>query len=131
MKNKILELIKSSATNENDYKSLVSIFNLHEQLQYATNIKQMAEDIFTWLNKEFSIDNLTFSLFDVKKNYKEKILVKGEEFYLDDDLSYFFIINTHTSLNATVSFCATSKVQFKMIEAKYDTIEAAFFQFLQ
>lgn len=128
MKNKILELIKSSATNENDYKSLISIFNLHEQLQYATNIKQMAEDIFTWLNKEFNIDNLTFSLFDVNKNRKEKILIKGEEFYLDDDLSYFFIINTHTSLNATVSFSATSKVHFKILETKYDTIEAAFFQ---
>ena len=128
MKNKILELIKSSATNENDYKSLVSIFNLHEQLQYATNIKQMAEDIFTWLNKEFNIDNLTFSLFDVNKNYKEIILIKGQEFYLDDDLSYFFIINTHTSLNATVSFSATSKVHFKILETKYDVIEAAFFQ---
>lgn len=128
MQNKILELIKSSATNEDDYKSLVSIFNLHDQLQYATNIKQMAEDIFTWLNKEFNVDNLTFSLFDVNKNYKEKILVKGEEFYLDDDLSYFFIINTHTSLNATVSFSATSKVHFKILELKYNTIEAAFFQ---
>lgn len=128
MKNKILELIKSSATNEEDYKSLVSIFNLHEQLQYATNIRQMAEDISTWLNKEFNIDNLTFSLFDVNKNYKEVILKKGEEFYLDDDLSYFFIINTHTSLNATVSFCSTSKVHFKILETKYDTIEAAFFQ---
>ena len=62
MKNKILDLIKSSASNENDYKSLVSIFNLYDQLQYATNIKQMAEDIFSWLNKEFNIDNLTFSL---------------------------------------------------------------------
>ena len=128
MKNKILELIKSSATNEEDYKSLVSIFNLHDQLQYATNIKQMGEDIFTWLNKEFNIDNLTFSLFDVNKNYKEVILKKGEEFYLDDDLSYFFIINTHTSLNATVSFSATSKVHFKILETKYDIIEAAFFQ---
>ena len=128
MKNKILELIKSSATNEDDYKSLVSIFNLHEQLQYATNIKQMAEDIFTWLNKEFNVDNLTFSLFDVNKNSREIILKKGEEFYLDDDLSYFFIINTHTSLNATVSFSATSKVHFKILELKYDTIEAAFFQ---
>ena len=128
MKNKILELIKSSATNENDYKSLVSIFNLHEQLQYATNIKQMGEDIFTWLNKEFNIDNVTFSLFDVNKNYKEIILIKGQEFYLDDDLSYFFIINTHTSLNATVSFSATSKVHFKILETKYDIIEAVFFQ---
>ena len=128
MKNKILDLIKSSASNENDYKSLISIFNLYDQLQYATNIKQMAEDIFSWLNKEFNVDNLTFSLFDINKNYKEKIYEKGEEFFLDDDLSYFFIINTHTSLNATVSFCATSKVQFKMLETKYDTIEAAFFQ---
>ena len=128
MQNKILELIKSSATNEEDYKSLVSIFNLHDQLQYATNIKQMAEDIFTWLNKEFNVDNLTFSLFDVNKNSREVILKKGEEFYLDDDLSYFFIINTHTSLNATVSFSATSKVHFKILELKYNTIEAAFFQ---
>ncbi len=128
MKNKILDLIKLSATSEDDYKSLVTIFNLYEQLQYATNIKQMAEDIFSWLNKEFNIDNLTFSLFDINKNYSEKIFVKGEEFFLDDDLSYFFIINTHTSLNATVSFCTTSRVHFKVLEAKYNTIEAAFFQ---
>lgn len=128
MKNKILELIKSSATNPEDFKSLVSIFNLHDQLQYATSLKQAAEDIYRWLNEEFKVDNLTFSLFDINKNYKEEILVKGDEFYLDDDLSNFFIINTHTSLNATVSFCATSKVHFKIIEANYNTIEAAFLQ---
>jgi diguanylate cyclase (GGDEF)-like protein len=128
MKNKILELIKSSATNEKDYESLVIIFNLYEQLQYATNIKQMAEDIFVWLNKEFNIDNLTFSLFDINKNHKEKILEKGEEFYLDDDLSCFFIINTQTSLNATLSFCATSKVHYKVLQSQYNIIEAAFLQ---
>ena len=128
MKNKILELIKSSATNKDDYKSLVSIFDLHEQLQYATNIKQAAEDIYIWLNKEFNVENLTFSLFDINKNQKEVILTKGEEFYLDDELSHFFIINTHTSLNATVSFSATSKVHFKILEEKYNIIEAAFFQ---
>ena len=128
MKNKILELIKQSATNENAYKSLVTIFALYEQLQYATNLKQLAEDIFSWLNKEFKIDNMIFSLFDINKNKKEEILVKGEEFFLDDDLSHFFIINTHTSLNATVSFCATSKVHFKILEEQYSIIEAAFFQ---
>ena len=128
MKNKILDLIKSSASNEDDYKSLVTIFNLYEQLQYATNIKQMAEDIFSWLNKEFNIDNLTFSLFDINKNYSEKIFVKGEEFFLDDDLSHFFIVNTHTNLNATVSFCATSQEHSKFLEEKYQTIEAAFSQ---
>ncbi len=128
MKEKILELIKDSKTNEESYKSLVSIYNLYEQLQYSTNIVQMAEDIFDWLNKFFSVDNLTFSLIDISSNSKEEIFIKGNEFYLDDDKAYFFIINTHTNLNATVSFSATSNVHYQVLQAKYDIIEAAFFQ---
>lgn len=128
MKHKILELIKKAANSENDYKSLESIFSLYEQLQFSTNIKQMGEDIYSWLHKEFNIDNLTFALFDINTNSREEIYVEGEEFYLDDDKSYFFIINTHTNINATVSFCATSNVHFQVLQAKYETIEAAFFQ---
>lgn len=128
MKNNILDLIKSSANNENAYKSLVSIFNLYEQLQFATNINQIASDIFDWLEREYKVDNLTFSLFDMNKDEKEDILVRGKDFYLDDELSFFFIINTHTNLNATVSFRATSKVHYKILEDKYSTIQAAFFQ---
>ncbi|MFW3329056.1 GGDEF domain-containing protein, partial [Aliarcobacter butzleri] len=112
----ILELIKQSATDENAFKSLESIFNFYEQLQYATNIKQVAEDIFIWLNKDFDVNNLIFSLFDINKSIKEDILIKGKEFYLDDDLSHFFIVNTHTNLNATVSFCATSQEHSKFLE---------------
>ncbi len=128
MKNKILDLIKSSTNNKNDFIALSSIFTLHEQLQYASNINQMADDIYTWLNKEFSIDNVVFALFDINTNSREEILIKGEDFYLDDDYSCFFIINTHTNLNATVSFNATSNVHFQVIQSKYNTIEAAFFQ---
>ncbi|MCG3715822.1 GGDEF domain-containing protein [Aliarcobacter butzleri] len=124
----ILELIKQSATDENAFKSLESIFNFYEQLQYATNIKQVAEDIFVWLNKDFDVNNLIFSLFDINKSIKEDILIKGKEFYLDDDLSHFFIVNTHTNLNATVSFCATSQEHSNFLEEKYQTIEAAFSQ---
>ncbi|MCT7638430.1 GGDEF domain-containing protein [Aliarcobacter butzleri] len=124
----ILELIKQSATDKNAFKSLESIFNFYEQLQYATNIKQVAEDIFIWLNKDFDVNNLIFSLFDINKSIKEDILIKGKEFYLDDDLSHFFIVNTHTNLNATVSFCATSQEHSKFLEEKYQTIEAAFSQ---
>lgn len=124
----ILKLIKQSATDENAFKSLESIFNFYEQLQYATNIKQIAEDIFVWLNKDFDVNNLIFSLFDINKSIKEDILIKGKEFYLDDDLSHFFIVNTHTNLNATVSFCATSQEHSKFLEEKYQTIEAAFSQ---
>ena len=128
MKNKILDLIKSSMDNEKDLVALNSIFALHDQLQYASNINQMADDIYSWLHKEFSIDNVVFSLFDINTNSKEEILVKGEDFYLDDEYSCFFIINTHTNLNATVSFNATSNVHFQVIQSKYNTIEAAFFQ---
>jgi len=128
LKNKILELIKSSANNENDLKSLDSIYSLYEQLQYSMDIKQMAEDIYSWLNSHFNIDNVTFALFDINKNSREEILVKGEEFYLDDDLSFFFIINTHTNLNAIVSFSATSNVHYQILQEKYSVIETAFFQ---
>lgn len=126
-KNSILELIKLSATNEKAFESLESIFKLYEQLQYASNINQIATDIFSWLESEFDVKNMSFSLFDINKNNKINILNKGEEFYSDDDFAHLFIINTHTNLNATVSFCASSEEHSLMLEDCYDTIEAAFF----
>lgn len=128
MKYKMMELIKSSATDDFAYKALENIFSLQEQLNYSTNLKQLAEDIFAWLKSEFKVTNVEFSLFDINKNSKDIIFSKGEEFYLDDEFSNFFIINTHISLNATVSFSANSKIHNKMIEDHYNIIEAAFFQ---
>lgn len=128
MKQKILELIENSANSKDDLKSLDHIYSLYEQLQFSTNIKQMAEDIYDWLHSKFKVDNMTFALIDMSTNSREEIFVQGEEFYLDDDKSYFFIINTHTNLNATVSFSATSNVHYQILQEKYDTIEAAFFQ---
>ncbi|WP_375723724.1 GGDEF domain-containing protein [Arcobacter sp. KX21116] len=128
LKNSILNLIKSSCNHEKDFTSLEKIYELYEQLQYSSNLKQMAEDIYQWLNRNYNVDNVTFSLFDMKNNRKENIYVKGEEFYLDDDKSFFFIINTHTSQNAIVSFSSTSKTHFTVLEAEYNAIESAFFQ---
>ncbi len=128
LKNSILNLIKSSCNHEKDFASLEKIYELYEQLQYSSNLKQMAEDIYLWLNRNYNVDNVTFSLFDMKNNKKENIYVKGEEFYLDDDKSFFFIINTHTSQNAIVSFSSTSKTHFTVLEAEYTAIESAFFQ---
>ncbi|WP_419766704.1 GGDEF domain-containing protein [Arcobacter sp.] len=128
LKNSILNLIKSSCNHEKDFTSLEKIYELYEQLQYSSNLKQMAEDIYLWLNRNYNVDNVTFSLFDMKNNRKENIYVKGEEFYLDDDKSFFFIINTHTSQNAIVSFSSTSKTHFTVLEAEYNAIESAFFQ---
>lgn len=128
MKNNILDLIKESANNENAFRALENIYNLYDQLQYSSNIKQMSEDIYRWLNENFNIDNVTIALFDIERNSRENIFVEGEEFYLDDSLSFFFIINTHTNLNAIVSFSATSKTHYEVISDQYEIIEAALFQ---
>lgn len=128
MKNNILELIKDSANNKKSYEALEKIYKLYDQLQYSSNLKQMAEDIYVWLHTNYNIDNVTFSLFDIERNNKENIFVEGDDFYLDDEHSFFFIINTHTNLNAIVSFSATSKVHYQILSDQYNVIEAALFQ---
>lgn len=127
MKENVLELIKDSANNDNSYEALKTIFTLSEQLQYASNLTQMADDIFLWLQNNFNIDNMVFSIFDIEKNEKEIISQKGEEFFLDDEFSSFFIVNTHTNINAIVSFCANSNVQHQVLQEKSNVIQAAFF----
>ncbi|MCT7443926.1 GGDEF domain-containing protein [Aliarcobacter cryaerophilus] len=127
MRNSIIELIKQSVSDKVAFETLDSIFKLYEQLQYSSNLNQLASDIFLWLEEEFAIKNMVFSLFDINKNNKTDILAKGDKFYLDDDLSQFFIINTHTNLNATISFCASSEEHSLFLENKYNSIEATFF----
>lgn len=127
MRNSIIELIRQSAFDKVAFETLESIFKLYEQLQYSSDLNQLASDIFLWLEEEFAIKNMVFSLFDINKNNKTDILAKGDKFYLDDDLSQFFIINTHTNLNATISFCASSEEHSLFLENKYNSIEATFF----
>jgi hypothetical protein len=69
---------------------------------------------------------MVFTLFNINKNEKEDIYIEGEHFYLDDEFSNFFIINTDTSINATVSFRAISKVHNKIIQDQFYIIDAAF-----
>lgn len=119
----MLKLIHNS-DNINEFDK---VFALYEQLQYSSDLQQTAEDIFDWLHIHFHIDNVTFSLFDIQSNHKENIFIQGEEFYLDDSKALFFIINTHTNQNAIVSFCATSKTHYEVLQNNYELIEAAFF----
>lgn len=128
MKEQLLHLIKKSANDPKSYKSLEKIYSLYEQLQFSSNLQEMGEFIYNWLNKEYYIDNVDFSLFDIEKSTKESVYSKGEVFYLDDDNSFFFIINTHTDLNAIVSFHVNSKTSKAIINDEYENIQAAFFQ---
>jgi diguanylate cyclase (GGDEF)-like protein len=128
MKNNILNLIQQSCKDKTKLESLDKIYTLYEQLQYSSNIKEMAQDIYRWLESTYHIDNMNFALFHIENNTNESIYSIGEPFFLDDENSFYFIINTHTDLNAIVSFNANSKVNYKIIEDDYDTIQATFFQ---
>ena len=127
MKKTLINLIHSATNDEKNFDAINGIFTLYEQLQYASSIDQLASDTYDWLNKEFNVDNVIFSLFNLDNNTKENIFQRGEEFFLDDTLSFFFIINTHTNQNAIISFSATSKVHYELIQQSYETIESAFF----
>ena len=125
MKHSMLNIIKNASKTDN-FEAIQSIFNLYEQLQYSKSLKQLCNDLFEWLQKSYNITNVTISLFDTKEQNKENIFVKGEEFYLDDSLCLFFIINTHTNENAIVSFCASSQEHYEQLNEQYEQIEAAF-----
>jgi len=128
MKKQILELIKSTYNDEDKLKSLESIYELYEQLQYSENIDEMANSLYDWLELKYSITNINFYLFDMESNLNIPILKKGDDFALDDEMSFYFIINTHTTLNAIVSFSAISQEHFDMVNNDYAFIEVAFFQ---
>ncbi len=128
MKNEMLNLIKVAIEDKSKFKSLENIYALYDQLQYGENLNEMASSLYDWLDEKYKVNNLSFSLFDMEKNVTTVILKKGDEFFLDGELSFYFIINTHTELNAVVSFAASSQEHYEMINSDYAYIEAAFFQ---
>jgi len=88
----------------------------------------MADMLFNWLNKKHNIDNMNFSLFNTEQNTSSTILKKGTDFFLDGELSFYFIINTHTEINAVISFNAITKEQYDLIDKNREFIDVAFFQ---
>ena len=53
MENNVLKIIEESGSKGPKYNSLVKIFKLYEQLQYATNIKHIAHDIYYTTFKKY------------------------------------------------------------------------------
>jgi len=128
MKNEMMELIKKAIVNHAKIKSLENIYDLYDQLQYSENLNEMADSLSDWLASRYKVDNISFSLFDMENNLSSDILKKGSEFYLDGEFSFYFIINTHTEINAIVAFSASNQEHYDTINNDYSYIEAAFFQ---
>ncbi len=128
MKSEMLNLIQLAIEDKEKLKSLEYIYSLYDQLQYSENISEMATILCDWLNEKYKVNNVKFSLFDLNTNLSTDIIKKGDEFYLDGEYSFYFIINTHTDMNAIVSFCANDQEHYDEINSDYPFIEAAFFQ---
>jgi len=128
MKNEMLNLIALAIEDTSKLQSLENIYSLYDQLQYSENIEEMASSLCDWLTEKYKVQNMKFSLFDLETNLSIDIIKKGEEFFLDDEFSFYFIINTHTDMNAVVAFSSANKEHFNTINEDYSFIEAAFFQ---
>lgn len=124
----MITLINKAVKDKKVMVKLENIFTLCEQLHYDENIKQMAESLINWLYSQYKIHSVNFSLFNLKNDTPTEILKKGDLFYLDEKFSFYFIINTHTSLNAIVSFNVDTQEKFDYINNDKDFIDAAFFQ---
>lgn len=128
MKQEMIDLIKDAMHDNSKLSSLENIYDLYDQLQYSEHILEMAENLYRWLQEKYRVNNIQFSLFDLDTNESTMLLKEGEKFYLDDEFAFYFIINTHTQINAVVSFCANNQEHYEFINKDYAYIEAAFFQ---
>ena len=128
MNNPIINIIKIAINNKEKLSSLENVYLLYDQLQYDENLSSMANTLFDWLKDIYEVENINFYLFDMEHNDTTTILKQGEQFALDSEFAFFFIINTHTNLNAIVSFSASSQEHFDNINKDYSFIEASFFQ---
>ncbi len=124
----MIKLIKTAFEDESKFKSLENVYDLYDQLQYSENLNEMASSLYDWLEDKYKVTNINFYLFDMECNKNTTILKYGEEFTLNDEFVFYFIINTHTDINAIVSFKASSSAQYDVINDDYSFIEAAFFQ---
>jgi len=124
----MMHLIELAIEDKEKLHSLENIYTLYDQLQYSESIFEMASSLGDWLKEKYEVKNLKFSLFDLETNLSTDIIKRGEEFFLDGEYSFYFIINTHTEVNAIVAFSATTQEQFQSINDDNSFIEAAFFQ---
>jgi len=128
MTNKMIKLLKEACEDNTKFKSIELMYNLYDQLQYCENLNEMAKVLYDWLKSSYSIDNIDFSLFDMEHSTNYTILKEGGEFFLDGELSFYFIVNTHTNINAVISFSANDQQHYESINQKQQFIDASFFQ---
>ena len=127
MKEIMINLIELAVNDKSKIKNLEDIYTLYEELQFCEDIEEMAESLISWLCKKYKIKNIKFSLFDMDNDENSILVENGNKFYLDDKFSSYFIINTHTDLNAVVAFSVETQEKHDFINENKNFIDATFF----
>jgi diguanylate cyclase (GGDEF)-like protein len=128
MKTRMLNLIQLAMGDKSKLEKLEGIYDLYDQLQYSENLNEMAIILVEWLEIKYDLQSINFSLFDLKDETTSSILKKGEEFYLDGEFTFYFIVNTHSELNAIISFNAQNQKKYDLLAEDKIFLDAAFFQ---
>ena len=128
MKDKMINLIKLATKDSSKLAQLENMYGLYDQLQYSEDLNEMAENLVYWLCINYKVENVNLSLFNLENETTTSILKKGKDFFLDGKFSFYFIINTHTEINAVVSFAVETQEEYDAINDNRDFIDVSFFQ---
>ena len=128
MKDKMINLIKLATKDSSKFAQLENMYGLYDQLQYSEDLNEMAENLVDWLCFNYKVENVNLSLFNLENETTTSILKKGKDFFLDGKFSFYFIINTHTEINAVVSFAVETQEEYDAINDNRDFIDVSFFQ---
>ncbi len=128
MGNHLISIVKDIVENKISIELLENICELTEKLNYSFNLDEMVQNIYEWFNQKYQVEDMIFSLTDMNKDITCIILRNGEKFYVDDEFTFYFIIDTRTELNAVISFKAKDKLHYNKIKKDYAHIETLFSQ---
>jgi two-component system cell cycle response regulator len=128
MKNKLIDLVKETLEDKTKLPYLEAICELCENFRLTYSLDEMIDNLYNWFRKYHQIESFTFSLFDMDKNINCVLRNEGENYFLDGEYSFYFIIDTKTELKATVSFTANDEKHYERISQNKKYIDSLFYQ---
>lgn len=109
MNNNVNSFIDSIVSDSNKSDDLKKVIELFSNLKFCHNIDEMAYVICNWIKKIFEVKNIYFNLYNIQKDANCILVNKGQGFTLDEENSFYFIIDTNTDFNGLVAFQTDDK----------------------
>lgn len=98
MENKLINLVKEVLEDPSKLPILESICELCEGFRFSYSLDEMMENLYQWLHKQYDINDMTFSLFDMEKNFSCVLLSRGNSYFLDGETSFILLLTQKQNL---------------------------------